>query len=292
MDEVVAGVERARARGGRVCGKSKSKSSDPHAFDFGSFAVLAGELAEEMRQRRIVLTEGLEDAEAVVQSTDRETSDNAHAPLALAPETESEGETDDPTLLLAAGTQSRLRRRPAVAVHARLLPDSSAPGTVLWSAGDADDNGDGNGLGHRARSFTVLLSALPSPHLPASHAAPPPLLSFCLSPSIHFLFIHLITSLLPASLPSSLTDSHRSAMHSQTRAKACVSALFYLSLSLLWPSWPSFLCEEVVVRARKDDCARGTELGGSDTAAEARLWAGVRRTRDAAFEEKVYAPPT
>ncbi|KAJ7642983.1 hypothetical protein DFH06DRAFT_1426675 [Mycena polygramma] len=45
---------------------------DPHAFDFGSFAVLAGELAEEMRQRRIVLTEGLEDAEAVVQSTDRE----------------------------------------------------------------------------------------------------------------------------------------------------------------------------------------------------------------------------
>ncbi|KAJ7664358.1 hypothetical protein DFH06DRAFT_1041710 [Mycena polygramma] len=45
---------------------------DPHALDFGSFAVLAGELAEEMRRRRIVLPEGLEDAEALVKSTVRE----------------------------------------------------------------------------------------------------------------------------------------------------------------------------------------------------------------------------
>ncbi|KAF7359801.1 hypothetical protein MVEN_00705300 [Mycena venus] len=65
-------------------------------------------------------------------------------PMLLSPspsETESEPETDDPTLLLAAGTQSRLRRRPAVAVHARLLPDSSAPGTAIscGSERDADD---------------------------------------------------------------------------------------------------------------------------------------------------------
>ncbi|KAJ6540739.1 hypothetical protein B0H19DRAFT_1176178 [Mycena capillaripes] len=56
-------------------------------------------------------------------------------PMLLSPspsETESEPDTDDPTLLLAAGTQSRLRRRPAVAVHARLLPDSSAPGTAIF----------------------------------------------------------------------------------------------------------------------------------------------------------------
>ncbi|KAJ7260490.1 hypothetical protein B0H12DRAFT_374989 [Mycena haematopus] len=56
-------------------------------------------------------------------------------PMLLPPspsETESEPETDDSVLLLAAGSQSRLRRRPAVAVHARLLPDSSAPGTPLF----------------------------------------------------------------------------------------------------------------------------------------------------------------
>ncbi|KAJ6472839.1 hypothetical protein C8R47DRAFT_720438 [Mycena vitilis] len=56
-------------------------------------------------------------------------------PMLLSPspsETDSEGEGEDSTLLLAAGTHSRLRRRPAVAVHARLLPDSRAPGTVLW----------------------------------------------------------------------------------------------------------------------------------------------------------------
>ncbi|KAF8144230.1 hypothetical protein K438DRAFT_587588 [Mycena galopus ATCC 62051] len=55
-------------------------------------------------------------------------------PMLLSPslsETESEPETDDSVLLLAAGAQSRLRRRPAVAVHARLLPDSSAPGRTL-----------------------------------------------------------------------------------------------------------------------------------------------------------------
>ncbi|KAJ7810717.1 hypothetical protein B0H14DRAFT_2862489 [Mycena olivaceomarginata] len=54
-------------------------------------------------------------------------------PMLLSPSpSETESETDDPTLLLAAGTQSRLRRRPAVAVHARLLPDSSAPGTAIF----------------------------------------------------------------------------------------------------------------------------------------------------------------
>ncbi|KAJ7741676.1 hypothetical protein B0H16DRAFT_1728456 [Mycena metata] len=60
-------------------------------------------------------------------------------PMLLSPSassTESDDadtDVDDPTLLLAAGTQSRLRRRPAVAVHARqLLPDTSAPGTALF----------------------------------------------------------------------------------------------------------------------------------------------------------------
>lgn len=53
-------------------------------------------------------------------------------------ETDSEPETDDPTLLLAAGAQSRLRRRPAVAVHARLLPDSSALGTALSCGSEHD----------------------------------------------------------------------------------------------------------------------------------------------------------
>ncbi|KAJ6457932.1 hypothetical protein C8R45DRAFT_1081751 [Mycena sanguinolenta] len=55
-------------------------------------------------------------------------------PMLLSPsasETESEPETEDSVLLLAAGAQSRLRRRPAVAVHARLLPDNTAPGTAL-----------------------------------------------------------------------------------------------------------------------------------------------------------------
>ncbi|KAJ7457355.1 hypothetical protein FB451DRAFT_1406794 [Mycena latifolia] len=40
---------------------------EPHALDFGSFAVLAGELAEEMRRRRVVLPEALEDADAMVK---------------------------------------------------------------------------------------------------------------------------------------------------------------------------------------------------------------------------------
>ncbi|KAF7351643.1 hypothetical protein MSAN_01596900 [Mycena sanguinolenta] len=62
-------------------------------------------------------------------------------PMLLSPsgsETESEPETEDSVLLLAAGAQSRLRRRPAVAVHARLLPDNSAPGTALLCGSEHD----------------------------------------------------------------------------------------------------------------------------------------------------------
>ncbi|KAJ7028987.1 hypothetical protein C8F04DRAFT_47567 [Mycena alexandri] len=55
------------------------------------------------------------------------------SPSASSTESDADTDVDDPTLLIAAGTQSRLRRRPAVAVHARqLLPDTSAPGTVLF----------------------------------------------------------------------------------------------------------------------------------------------------------------
>ncbi|KAJ7101407.1 hypothetical protein B0H15DRAFT_927204 [Mycena belliarum] len=45
---------------------------EPHALDFGAFALLAGELAEEMRRRRVVLPEALEDADAMVKSDVRE----------------------------------------------------------------------------------------------------------------------------------------------------------------------------------------------------------------------------
>ncbi|KAJ7754107.1 hypothetical protein B0H16DRAFT_1543695 [Mycena metata] len=48
---------------------------EPHALDFGSLAVLAGELAEEMRRRGsglpAVLPEGLEDADALIKRTVR-----------------------------------------------------------------------------------------------------------------------------------------------------------------------------------------------------------------------------
>ncbi|KAJ6523304.1 hypothetical protein B0H19DRAFT_652083 [Mycena capillaripes] len=45
---------------------------DPHALDFGSFALLASELAEEMRRRGVAMPEALEDADALMRSTVRE----------------------------------------------------------------------------------------------------------------------------------------------------------------------------------------------------------------------------
>ncbi|KAF7333485.1 Bromodomain-containing 7 [Mycena venus] len=44
---------------------------EAHALDFGSFAVLAGELAAEMRRRGAPLPEGLEDADALLKGTVR-----------------------------------------------------------------------------------------------------------------------------------------------------------------------------------------------------------------------------
>ncbi|KAJ7479371.1 hypothetical protein B0H11DRAFT_1274780 [Mycena galericulata] len=46
----------------------------------------------------------------------------------------SDSEGEDPTLLLAAGTQSRLRRRPAVAVHVRPDQDSVPPVALFCGA--------------------------------------------------------------------------------------------------------------------------------------------------------------
>ncbi|KAJ7086348.1 hypothetical protein B0H15DRAFT_801548 [Mycena belliarum] len=66
------------------------------------------------------------------------------------PPTSEDDPEDDPTLALAAGTQSRLRRRPAV-VHGRVRPaatdvdtDRATPATVLWCGVERDTApGDG-----------------------------------------------------------------------------------------------------------------------------------------------------
>ncbi|KAJ7142865.1 hypothetical protein C8R44DRAFT_924576 [Mycena epipterygia] len=55
----------------------------------------------------------------------------------------SDSEPEDPTLLLAAATHSRLRRRPAVAVHARPYPtnanDSAPPTALICGAAPKDE---------------------------------------------------------------------------------------------------------------------------------------------------------
>ncbi|KAJ7242351.1 hypothetical protein B0H12DRAFT_1132403 [Mycena haematopus] len=48
------------------------RAREPHALDFGSFAILAGELAEEMRRRGVPLPEGLEEADAVLKGVVRD----------------------------------------------------------------------------------------------------------------------------------------------------------------------------------------------------------------------------
>ncbi|KAJ6510823.1 hypothetical protein C8R45DRAFT_858814 [Mycena sanguinolenta] len=48
------------------------QAREVHALDFGSFAVLAGELAEEMRRRGVPLPDGLEDADAVLKGAVRD----------------------------------------------------------------------------------------------------------------------------------------------------------------------------------------------------------------------------
>ncbi|KAJ7834554.1 hypothetical protein B0H14DRAFT_3461987 [Mycena olivaceomarginata] len=65
------------------------------------------------------------------KTADATSDKNAHAPLSLPVRTEFQALTDDSPHLPAAGAQSRLRRHPAVAVHARLLPDGTAPGILL-----------------------------------------------------------------------------------------------------------------------------------------------------------------
>ncbi|KAJ7908859.1 hypothetical protein B0H13DRAFT_2495307 [Mycena leptocephala] len=54
---------------------------DAHALDFGSFALLAGELAEEMRRRGVALPEGLEDADTLLKGTVR---DSVEVPMVAA----------------------------------------------------------------------------------------------------------------------------------------------------------------------------------------------------------------
>ncbi|KAJ6632200.1 hypothetical protein B0H10DRAFT_1865520 [Mycena sp. CBHHK59/15] len=53
----------------------EAPARDAHALDFGAFAVLAGELAEEMRRRGMALPEGLEDADVRVRAAVRESVD-------------------------------------------------------------------------------------------------------------------------------------------------------------------------------------------------------------------------
>ncbi|KAJ7722652.1 hypothetical protein DFH07DRAFT_1006475 [Mycena maculata] len=60
------GPRRAKDEG-PVSEDAEDPAREPHALDFGSFAVLAGELAAEMRRRGAALPEGLEDADAAVK---------------------------------------------------------------------------------------------------------------------------------------------------------------------------------------------------------------------------------
>ncbi|KAK7008511.1 hypothetical protein R3P38DRAFT_3210790 [Favolaschia claudopus] len=65
-------------------------------------------------------------------------TNNTTLPILLSPSLSSDSsqsETEDPALLLAAGAQSRLRRRPAVAVHHTMLPADNADTGVAVSCG-------------------------------------------------------------------------------------------------------------------------------------------------------------
>ncbi|KAK7008507.1 hypothetical protein R3P38DRAFT_1604832 [Favolaschia claudopus] len=65
-------------------------------------------------------------------------TNNTTLPILLSPSLSSDSsqsETEDPALLLAAGAQSRLRRRPAVAVHHTMLPADNADTGVAISCG-------------------------------------------------------------------------------------------------------------------------------------------------------------
>ncbi|KAJ7186101.1 hypothetical protein C8R46DRAFT_390073 [Mycena filopes] len=103
-------------------------------------------------------------------------------PMLLSPsassasETESDADTDadvDPTqVLLAAGTQSRLRRRPAVAVHpARQvrLPDAGVPGTTLFCGAEIELGG-----GEEEEWWDAHRPAVPRFLPDDSEVAPPP----------------------------------------------------------------------------------------------------------------------
>lgn len=66
------GPRRAKDDSAAPADDADDHAREAHALDFGSFAVLAGELAEEMRRRGVPLPEGLEDADGVLKGAVRD----------------------------------------------------------------------------------------------------------------------------------------------------------------------------------------------------------------------------
>ncbi|KAJ7458969.1 hypothetical protein FB451DRAFT_1372145 [Mycena latifolia] len=95
-----------------------------------------------------------------------------------------EDDADDPRLVLAAGTHSRLRRRPAVVVHVRALeaPDTAPETSALWcgAARDVTPEEEGDWWDARRPAAVPFLPLPLDPALPLPvPRAPPPKSSGC-----------------------------------------------------------------------------------------------------------------